>query len=181
MDIKKDRKYTLEDIYALPDGERAELMEGRIYYMAPPSTRHQQILNFINTEVNLYIRRCQGSCEVFPAPFAVFLDKNESNYVEPDISVICDSSKLNECGCVGAPDWIVEIVSPGSRKMDYYKKLFKYRTAGVREYWVVDDEMHRVTVYNFEQDNMEEYSINDMIPVGIYPDFCIYMSDLKQV
>lgn len=65
--------------------------------------------------------------------------------------------------------------------MDYYKKLFKYRTAGVREYWVVDDEMHRVTVYNFEQDNMEEYSINDMIPVGIYPDFCICMSDLKQV
>ena len=72
------------------------------------------------------------------APFAVFLNADDKNYVEPDISVICDKSKLTDKGCNGAPDWIIEIVSSGSRRMDYYTKLFKYRTAGVREYWIVD-------------------------------------------
>ena len=67
----------------------------------------------------------------------------------------------------------MEIVSPGSRKMDYYKKLFKYRTAGVREYWVVDPGREVVTVYSFEQDNMEEYSFGENVPVGIYGDFWI--------
>lgn len=81
-----------------------------------------------------------GDCFVFPAPFAVFLNENDKNYVEPDISVICDKNKITEKGCNGAPDWGAEIVSPSSRQMDYYKKLFKYRTAGVREYWVVDSE-----------------------------------------
>ena len=144
--IKKEENYTIEDIYALPEGERAELLDGRIYYMAPPNTKHQRLVNYISTEINLYIRNNNGSCEVFPAPFAVFLNKNETNYVEPDISVICDTSKLDDKGCHGAPDWIIEIVSPSSKQMDYYKKLFKYRTAGVREYWVVDPDTSIVTV-----------------------------------
>ena len=110
------------------------------------------------------------------APFAVYLNKDDYNYLEPDISVICDPSKLDEKGCHGAPDWIIEIVSPGSRSMDYYKKLFKYRTAGVREYWVLDPEKEVVTVYNFEQDNMQEYSFGDDVPVGIYEGFTIRVS-----
>ncbi len=81
-------------------------------------------------------------------PFAVFLDKTDTNYVEPDISVICDKSKLTDKGYFGVPDWIIEIVSPGSRKMDYFTKLFKYHTAGVREYWIVDPEKNRVFVSN---------------------------------
>lgn len=101
------------------------------------------------------------------------MNKDNINYVEPDISVICDPSKLDEKGCHGAPDWIIEIVSPNSRKMDYYKKLFKYRTAGVREYWIVDIEKHVVMVYDFEHDNMEEYSFGAEIPVGIYEGFSI--------
>lgn len=101
------------------------------------------------------------------------LSENGKTYVEPDISVICDSSKLDERGCHGTPDWVLEIVSPASRKMDYYKKLFRYRTAGVREYWVVDPERQIVTVYHFEQDNMEEYSFGTDVPVGIYPGFSV--------
>ena len=66
--------------------------------------------------------------------------KNDKTYVEPDISVVCDENKLDDKGCNGAPDWIIEIVSPGSRRMDYGIKLFKYRSAGVREYWIVDPE-----------------------------------------
>lgn len=175
--LRREEIYTIEDIYALPDGERAELIDGKIYYMAPPSTNHQRLLNYIVTEINLFIRNNDGGCEVFPAPFAVFLNENDINYVEPDISVICDKNKLSDQGCQGAPDWIIEIVSPSSRKMDYYKKLFKYRTAKVREYWVVDNEKQLVTVYDFEHDNMEEYLFGSDIPVGIYQGFSMRIAD----
>lgn len=171
--LKKEAVYTIEDIYALPDGERAELIDGRIYYMAPPNTKHQRLLNFISTEINMYIRKNNGECEIFPAPFAVFLSKNDKNYVEPDISVICDKDKITDKGCNGAPDWIIEIVSPGSRQMDYYTKLFKYRNVGVREYWIVDPAKEQVIVYKFEKEVMEEYSFNEEIAVGIYEDFSI--------
>ena len=174
MDVlRKEDIYTIDDIYALPDGERAELIDGKIYYMAPPNTKHQRLLNYISTEINMYIRENNGECEVFPAPFAVFLNENDTNYVEPDISVICDKNKISDKGCHGAPDWIIEIVSPSSKQMDYYKKLFKYRTAGVREYWVVDPEKELVTIYDFEKDSMEEYSFDKDIPVGIYERFSI--------
>ena len=171
--LRKEETYTIDDIYALPDGERAELIDGKIYYMAPPNTRHQRILNFVNTEINVFIRKNNGECEVFPAPFAVFLNENDRNYVEPDISVICDKNKITDKGCNGAPDWIIEIVSSSSRVMDYFTKLFKYRTAGVKEYWIVDPTKEVVMVYRFEKETMEEYSFGEDVPVGIYEGFCI--------
>ena len=171
--LKREEIYTIDDIYSLPEGERAELIDGQIYFMAPPTTNHQRILNFLNTEINLFIRKNNGECEVFPAPFSVFLNENEKNYVEPDISVICDKNKITDKGCQGAPDWVIEIVSPSTKQMDYYKKLFKYRTAGVREYWVVDPDRKLVTVYNFERDTMEEYPFGEEVPAGIYEGFSI--------
>lgn len=170
--LRKEDIYTIEDIFNLPEGERAELIDGKIYYMAPPSRTHQRLIHFFDRVIGNFIQSNNGDCEVYPAPFAVFLSKNDTNYVEPDISVICDTSKLNEKGCYGAPDWVIEIVSPSSRVMDYYKKLFKYRSSGVREYWIVDPEKKRVTVYNFEREMTEEYSFGQEIPVGIY-DFTI--------
>lgn len=171
--------YTIDDIYALPDGERAELIDGQIYYMTPPSRKHQRLTVEISTLINNYIKDNNGSCEVDIAPFAVFLNEDDRNYVEPDISVICESRKLNDKGCVGAPDWIIEIVSPSSRHMDYFTKLFKYRTAGVREYWIVDSEKNRVTIYAFEAASVEEYAFTDNIPCGIYPGFSINISQLN--
>ena len=165
--------YTIEYIYALPDGERAELIDGQIYSMAPPNTRHQRILNYINTEINMYIRKNNGECEVFPAPFAVFLNDDDMNYVEPDISVICDKNKISDKGCHGAPDWVIEIISPSSRAMDYFTKLFKYQKSGVREYWIVDPIKQRVTVYFFEKELVEEYSFGEEVPVRIYEGFSI--------
>ena len=175
--LAQERSYTIDDIYALPDGERAELIDGQIYDMAPPSRLHQRLLNFINTEINLYIRNNNGNCEVYPAPFAVFLNEDNINYVEPDISVICDQSKLTDKGCNGAPDWIIEIVSPSSKRMDYLIKLFKYRNADVKEYWIVDPEKNRITAYNFVHDTIEEYAFGDDVPVGIYEDFSIKVSE----
>lgn len=165
--------YTIDKIYTLPEGERAELIDGQIYYMAPPSRTHQRLLIDLSYQIEDHIRKHNGECEVYAAPFAVFLNKDDINYVEPDISVICDSSKLDEKGCHGAPDWIIEIVSPSSRSMDCYKKLLKYNTAGVREYWVVDPTKELIMVYRFEKETMEQYSFGEEIPVGIYDDFSI--------
>lgn len=174
MDVlKKEIIYTMDDIYALPKGVRAELIDGRIYYIAPPSVTHQRMVDFFDREIGNYIQSHEGECEVFPAPFAVFLSEDDRNYVEPDISVICDPARVNDNSCNGAPDWIIEIVAPNSRKTDYYKKLFKYRTAGVKEYWVVDTDKQLVTVYDFWKDNMEEYTFGVDIPVGIFKDFSI--------
>ncbi|MCI9174704.1 MAG: Uma2 family endonuclease [Lachnospiraceae bacterium] len=165
--------HTIEDIYTLPDGIRAELIEGRIYYMAPPNTRHQKIVSDLHYQIKDFIRKNNGECEVFPAPFAVFLNKDDTNYVEPDLTIICDENKITDKGCNGAPDWVIEIVSPSSRAMDYFTKLFKYRASGVREYWIVDPIKEMVMAYRFEKETMEQYSFGEDVPAGIYEGFSI--------
>ena len=171
--LKKEDVYTIDDIYALPDGERAELIDGKIYYMVPPNTKHQALVMDLAYQIKDYIKKNNGECQVFPAPFAVYLNENDKNYVEPDISVVCEKNKITDNGCNGTPDWVIEIVSSGSKAMDYFTKLFKYRTAGVKEYWIVDPMKQRVTVYFFEKESMEEYSFGGDVPVGIYEGFCI--------
>ena len=166
-------EYTTDDIYALPEGERAELIDGQIYYMATPNRIHQQIVRKFTQRISNYIDSKKGNCEVYPAPFAVFLNCDNKNYVEPDVSVICDPDKLTDKGCNGAPDWVIEVVSGSSRNMDYLRKLVKYQTSGVREYWIVDPDKNVVTVYNYEQETMEQYSFDDEIPAGIYEDFTL--------
>lgn len=185
MPLPKQKTYTIDDIYALPDGERAELIDGQIYYMAPPSTTHQRVLNYLNTEINLYIRSRDGKYEVFPAPFSVYPDSEGDNinkYLEPDISVICDKDKLDDKGCHGGPDWIIEIVSPTSKRMDYYTKLSIYRMAGVREYWIVDTMRESITVYDMEHDAAPIiYHFTDKVEVNIYKDFEIDFSEVKRL
>ena len=171
--LEKEKIYTMEDIYALPDGEHAELIDGQIYYMAPPSWEHQKISRKLHQAIANYIDNNNGECEALAAPFAVFLDEDDRNYVEPDISVICDLSKLDSKGCHGAPDWIIEIVSPSSKPRDYMTKLFKYRMAGVREYWIVDSGKQMITVYAFEKDTVEQYDFGEDVPVGIYDGFAM--------
>ena len=174
MDVlRKEKIYTIDDIYALPDGERAELIDGEIYYMAPPSRTHQRISGKLYQIIANYIDSKGGKCEIYAAPFAVFLNDDDINYLEPDISVICDQSKLDDKGCHGAPDWVIEIVSPSSKPRDYMTKLFKYRTAGVREYWIVDSDKQMTMVYGFEKDTVEQYDFNEDVPVGIYEGFYI--------
>lgn len=174
LDVYGKKVYTIEDIYALPDGKRAELIDGRIYYMSPPSRTHQKISGKLYQMISNDIEAHHGKCEIYHAPFAVFLDQdNDQNYLEPDILVVCDPSKLDERGCHGAPDWVVEIVSPSSKSRDYIKKMLKYGTAGVREYWIVDPDEKRVTVYGFEKEIMSQYAFGEDVPVGIYEDFFI--------
>lgn len=169
---------TVEDIYALSDGERAELLDGQMYMQAAPGRQHQEVLGILYRRIADYIEYKNGICKIYPAPFAVFLNADDKNYVEPDISVICDREKLTDQGCKGAPDWVVEIVSPLSRYMDYLLKLLKYQSSGMREYWIVDVLKNRITVYNFENGSMEEYSLNDIVKAGIYEDLEIDFSKI---
>ena len=179
MPLPKSNNYTVEDIYALPDGQRAELIDGQIYDMAPPSYLHQKLVMELSATIRDYIKSHGGPREVLPAPFAVFLNQDDHNYVEPDISVICDPNRINDRGCNGAPDFIIEIVSPSSQRMDYLTKLFKYRTAGVREYWIVNPMKETVQTYLFgDIEDFNQYSFDDEIPVGIYDDWKICIANL---
>lgn len=178
--LKKEEIYTIDDIYALPDGQRAELIDGRIYYMAPPNTKHQRMVHFFDREIGNYIQGKKGECEIFPAPFAVFLNKDDINYVEPDISVICDKDKLDDKGCKGSPDLIIEVISPGNPEHDYITKLGMYRAAGVREYWIVDPRNQTTKVYFFEAEIFaQNYTFSDTIKVNIYSDLSIDFSQLN--
>ena len=116
---------------------------------------------------------------MIPAPFAVFLNKDDRNYVEPDISVVCDKNKLDDRGCNGAPDWVIEVVSPSTSRVDYGVKLFKYRSAGVREYWIVNPMKKTVTVFDMEkEEKSNQYDFDDTISSCIYEDLKINITSL---
>lgn len=173
-----DRVYTIKDIEALPEGERAELIDGKMYMMAAPTLTHQDILMWISVKIWNYIMEKKGTCKVLPAPFAVYIKNDAHNYVEPDITVICDRDKLDEKGCHGAPDWVVEIVSPSSKTMDYIRKCTLYEQAGVREYWVVDAKEKSVLVYNFEHGTSERYAFSEPVKAGIYEDLILNFDEV---
>ena len=179
MALTELNTYTINDMYNLPEGQRAELIDGKVYYMAPATRNHQRIVGELFATIREHIRRNNFKGEVDITPFGVFIDADDKSYVEPDICIICDENKLDERGCNGAPDWVIEVVSPASRRIDYTTKLFKYRAAGVREYWIVDADRSRVMVYNFYQDDMNEYSFIEDIPAGIYTDLSVRMSNLE--
>ena len=179
---KKEEWKTIADMEALPEGTRVELIDGKMYDMAAPTVVHQDIVSFLVTEINLYIRSKGGKCKVFPSPFDVQLDKDEYTLVQPDVSVICDRSKLSGGKrCVGAPDWVVEVVSPATGKNDYSSKFYKYRAAGVREYWIIDPDEEKISTFNFTEWTFKTYSIDEKpaVKVGIYPDLVIDFSMLE--
>lgn len=176
--LPEDVIYTIDDIESLRDGERAELIDGRMYAMAPPSRMHQKLSMALSAAIYNYIRSHNGECEVYPAPFAVRLFGDDKTYIEPDISVICDKHKLTDKGCSGAPDWIIEILSPGTWLHDIYRKLELYRAAGVREYWILDPKGGSAIVHAFPESR--EYTFDDKIPVSIYPGFSICISAILE-
>lgn len=183
MALPQIKNYTEDDYYNLPEDVRAELIDGQIYYMSAPSRVHQKILSELHITIGQYIREKGGTCEVYPAPFAVklFEDDNKT-IVEPDISVICNPGKLTDRGCTGAPDWIVEIVSPSTSSHDYIRKLNLYADAGVREYWIVNPMDQSVYVYFLEGDKFRTtaYTFKDKIKVNIYDDLYIDFASIYQ-
>lgn len=173
-----DKTFTIQDILALPEGQRAELLDGKMYLLASPGLTHQRLLLLLYDQISRFIRKRKGACETLLAPVSVYLTEDEKTYVEPDLMVICDKNKLDEQGCHGAPDWIIEIVSPSSKSMDYYKKLSKYQESGVREYWIVDPLKSIVVVYHLEQEEPPViYPLKAKVPSGLFPDLEVSVSD----
>lgn len=180
MALSQNNIQTEDDYYNLPENVRAELINGTlIYNQAAPSRIHQELLMELSGTIRDYIRFKNGTCHVYPAPFAVKLDQNSQTIVEPDISVICDEDKLTDRGCTGAPDWIIEIVSPSNASHDYITKLNLYADAGVREYWIVDPAREKVFVYDLDQEKfaLTAYTFHDQITVHIYDDLSIDMEN----
>lgn len=183
MALPMQEFYSEEDYYNIPEDTRAEIIDGRIYYQAAPSRVHQKILSELHITIGQYIKSKGGSCQIYPAPFAVKLFGDRTTIVEPDISVICDNSKLTDRGCTGAPDWIIEIISPGTASHDYIRKLNLYADAGVHEYWIVDPLEQAVFVYYLEENKFRTvaHTFRDKIKVNIYDDLYINFPDIANL
>ena len=169
---KKQGEYTLEDYYNLPDDQRAELIDGVLYNMSSPTTYHQLVIAQI---VYQFMKCVEGheECEVFFSPLDVQLDMDNKTMVQPDIIVLCDRSKMTERCVYGAPDFVLEVLSPSTEKKDKIIKLHKYLNAGCREYWIVDPDEETVTVYDFERDLISiRHTFEETIPVGISEGRC---------
>lgn len=173
---------TLEQYEALPEDKIAEVFDGIIYDMASPSQEHQTISMELSTILNTYIKKKKGSCKVFHAPFDVKLSDKPLTIVQPDLMIICDRNKLDGKRCNGAPDFIIEIVSPGNPADDYIRKLYYYKNAGVREYWITDPRRKTVTINYFEGNMLNiQYSFDSVIKVNIYDDLLINFSEIADM
>lgn len=181
MALAQTKSYTEDDYYSLPENIRAELIDGQFYNMSAPARIHQEILMALSKTIANHIDSRNGSCRVYPAPFAVKLFADRKTIVEPDISVICDPNKLTDRGCTGAPDWIIEIVSPGNPGHDYIRKLNLYADAGVREYWIVDPTSRQIYVYYLEETSfsVNTYTFQDKLKANIFDDFYIDFPSLR--
>lgn len=171
---KKDGEYTVEDFCALPEDVRAELIDGYLIYMETPSLEHQDIIGNLYYDMKQYLKKKKGPCKVFFSPVGVRLDEDDKTMLEPDLVVLCDPQKSDGKKINGAPDLVVEVVSPSSRKRDYLIKLNKYWKAGVREYWIVDPERKMIEVYWLQGGEKEfeisHYRMEDKVPVRIWGD-----------
>ena len=158
------RTYHMDDIEKLEEGVRAELINGRLYMLGAPNRIHQYILTEMLFQIKMHIQKNKGRCHVYPAPFDVKLFGDDSTNVQPDITVICDTDKLTDRGCSGAPEWLIEIVSSSNFKHDYVTKLMLYQMAGVKEYWIVDPKEEMVYVHDFENaKNSRSYLFDEVI------------------
>ncbi|MCD8396814.1 MAG: Uma2 family endonuclease [Lachnospiraceae bacterium] len=171
--LKCQGEYTLEDYYALPDDQRVELIDGVIYDMAAPNMAHQTAVTAMTVQLNNYINSRGGRCLAYPSPVDVQLNCDDRTMVQPDVLVVCDRDKIIKRCVYGAPDLVVEILSPSSERKDLTIKLAKYIGAGVREYWVIDLRLEKVIVYDIEHEcRTAIYGMNQHIPVQIFDGDC---------
>lgn len=169
----KSTNKTIDDYLALPEGTRVELIDGRFYDMAAPTTVHQDIAFEIGFALKDYVRKNGGKCKPYIAPTDVQLNCDNKTMVQPDVFVVCDRNKVTKERIVGAPDFIAEVVSPNNSAIDVIVKMLKYKDAGVREYWIVFPDEQIVMVYNFmESIEPKQYTFDDEIPVAIWNGKC---------
>ena len=184
--VEYSRQYSYADYVKFEFDEMVELIKGKIYRMsAAPKSYHQEICFNLGLEIGNVLKG--KSCKAYPAPFDVILpfnhkDKNKAtSVVQPDLAVICDLDKIEEAGCVGAPDWIVEVISKSTAKKDMTEKYSLYEEAGVREYWVVYPLDYVVNVFVLEDGKYSRRPIfnqEDIASPSIFPDMRIDLSEV---
>ena len=179
--LPKDR-FSVNDYYNLPADIRVELIDGKFYNLAAPSTNHQDIIGNLYFYIRSYIMNKGGDCKPFISPIDVQLDCDDKTVVQPDLIIVCNKNKITDKNIYGAPDFIAEIVSQSTKEKDYIIKLKKYKSAGVKEYWIIDKEQNQVTIYtnldSNEDMSLKIYPLDAKIPVGIYDDLILDMSQI---
>ena len=181
--------YTYSDYLKWQFDEMVELIKGKVFSMSPaPRTKHQLVSANLFFEIFSYFRK--KKCRVFEAPFDVRLanskerkDKTGKIYsvVQPDICVICDETKLDEYGCNGSPDWVIEIASTSTIKRDFNDKFNLYQESGVKEYWIILPDSHVVHTYFLIDQVYQLQGIHEktgIIPSSLYPDFSVMTEDI---
>lgn len=185
MEQPIEKYYTYADILSWEEDERAEIINGNLYMMAPPMRIHQDVSNALETQIQDFLK--DKPCKMYHAPFGVRLFEQDGDspeevdtVVEPDILVVCDLSKLDKYGCKGAPDFIIEILSPSTARHDRFVKLNLYQRAKVKEYWIVDPLNNTVDVCLPDENGRlvvsAIYTRNDIAKVNILPGCTIDLS-----
>ncbi len=181
--IKSDQLYTYEDYCSWSEDEHWELIDGVAYPLhgemhAAPARTHQDVVVQLLFQIAGYLKG--KPCKVYVAPFDVRFSKKDHKYkkkdtvVQPDIAIICDKEKLDEKGCNGAPDWIIEVISSNSASRDHIQKRALYEEQGVKEYWLVHPIDKIVTLYHFEKSNNSQIiAAEGQTPSFIFPDLMI--------
>lgn len=172
--LKRQGEYTLEDYYAIPDDIRVELIDGVIYDMSAPTFTHQDLAFELAVFLRNYIKDKKGKCKTYVSPIDVQLDRDDKTMVQPDVIVVCDRDKIMNRCLYGAPDFVIEILSPSTSKKDSTIKLKKYKAAGVREYWMVDPDEKKVVVYDWNKSDIPVvYGFDAKVLVGIFDGECV--------
>jgi len=181
-DYDENRRYTYADYLTWEGPERYQLINGEVYQMASPSVAHQAISRELLLQFGNWLR--EKPCQVFAAPLDVRLfpkkDKSDKTVVQPDLLVVCDKTKLAKGSVNGAPDLVIEIVSPSNPHSELFLKFQYYLKAGVKEYWVIDPDMKKVQVNIYENGhyNSTIFEGNDSIPVTVLPGLEIAVKDI---
>ena len=176
-------EYTVDYVMSLPEDVRVELIDGVIYDMAAPTYIHQGTAGHIYAKFLDFVTRNRGGCFPFISPIGVQLDRDDKTYLEPDVIIICrkeNDDRMRERVLFGAPDFVLEVISPSSVRRDTVIKMNKYKKAGVREYWLLDPMAKMLHVYDFEHGNIVYmYTFEDQVPVRIWDGRCEI--DLKEM
>ena len=182
---EKEPDFSVEDYYETPEGYPLELINGRFYVMESPGSKHQSIVYELGFVIGGYIKKNKGKCRVYPGPFDVELPTEKGTVVVPDITVVCDTSKVDKKGLKGVPDWVIEVLSASTQNKDKKEKLAVYEAVGVKEYWIVDPFENKVCVYRLRNTTEQNeysmpntYTFEEEIPSGIMEGLRIRMSEL---